>query len=73
MALKKDGTVSVWGDSLQSSNIPAGLSNVVAVAGGRTQSLALKNDGSVVAWGYDFPYSPRVFRRFLQQNGNSGR
>jgi hypothetical protein len=31
--------------------VPAGLSGVVAVAGGETHSLALKNDGTVVAWG----------------------
>jgi len=29
------------------------LSNVVAVAGGAYHSLALKSDGTVVAWGYN--------------------
>ena len=37
--------------------MPSGLSNVVATAGGRTYSLGLKSDGTVVAWGYtdDYP------------------
>ena len=33
------------------SDVPAGLSNVVAVAAGGQHSLALKADGTVVAWG----------------------
>jgi hypothetical protein len=33
--------------------VPAGLSNVVAIASGDSHSLALKNDGMVVAWGFD--------------------
>lgn len=32
---------------------PAGLTNVVAIAAGAYHSLALKNDGTVVAWGWD--------------------
>lgn len=43
------GMVVGWG--LQSP--PAGLNQVVAVAGGRQHSLALKSDGTVVAWGDD--------------------
>jgi len=40
---------NLWGQA----NVPAGLSNVVAVAaGGWGHSLALKSDGTVVAWGY---------------------
>src|SRR2546423_15303213 len=31
--------------------MPVGLTAVVAIAAGHTQSLALKSDGSVVAWG----------------------
>jgi trimeric autotransporter adhesin len=31
--------------------IPTGLSNVIAVAAGVTDSLALRSDGTVVAWG----------------------
>jgi hypothetical protein len=33
------------------TNVPAGLSNVVAIAAGGYHSLALKNDGTVVSWG----------------------
>lgn len=41
-----------WGsnDSGQ-TNLPAGLTNVVAVAGGQSHSAALLNDGSVRVWG----------------------
>jgi hypothetical protein len=49
------GRVLAWGSGLSSpTNVPAGLSNVIAVsAGGTTDgstSLALKTDGKVVAW-----------------------
>jgi hypothetical protein len=33
------------------TNVPAGLSNVIAVAGGFSHCLALKENGTVVAWG----------------------
>ena len=32
---------------------PVGLTNVVAIAAGAYHSLAVKNDGTVVAWGWD--------------------
>src|SRR5208282_246292 len=35
------------------TNMPPGLSDVVAISGGRNHSLALNSDGTVVAWGYD--------------------
>jgi alpha-tubulin suppressor-like RCC1 family protein len=34
--------------------LPANLTNVVALAAGSTHSVALKADGSVVVWGYNF-------------------
>ncbi|HSY17434.1 MAG TPA: LamG-like jellyroll fold domain-containing protein [Candidatus Acidoferrales bacterium] len=46
------GRVKAWGDgSLGQTNVPAGLTNVIAVAGGASHALALRNDGTVVAWG----------------------
>jgi alpha-tubulin suppressor-like RCC1 family protein len=64
LALRSDGTVWTWGSNNLgelgygstgvSSNTPtqvSGLSGVTAIAGGEIQSLALKSDGSVWAWG----------------------
>jgi alpha-tubulin suppressor-like RCC1 family protein len=64
LAVKSDGTVSAWGrgyagqlgDGAYTDPQPtpvkvSGLTNVIAVAGGRLHSLALKNDGTVWAWG----------------------
>ncbi len=54
--------VVAWGAGTVNSNlsphygqsrIPAGLSNVMALAGGGYHSLALKSDGRVVAWGWN--------------------
>lgn len=50
LALKRDGTVTGWGSPAP----PPGLSNIVAVAAGRSwyaNSLALKSDGTVIEWG----------------------
>jgi alpha-tubulin suppressor-like RCC1 family protein len=33
------------------TNVPSNLTNVVAIAAGATHTLALKGDGTVVAWG----------------------
>jgi alpha-tubulin suppressor-like RCC1 family protein len=44
--------VVAWGrNSSGQCNVPAGLRDVVAVAGGEKSSFALKRDGTVVAWG----------------------
>ena len=64
LALKRDGTVWTWGnngygqlgDGTEYNNRyepvqVAGLSSVVAIAGGGGHSLALKSDGTVWAWG----------------------
>ena len=52
LALKGDGTVVAWGyNNAGQTNVPGGLSNVVAVGGGYSHSLALETDGTVVVWG----------------------
>jgi alpha-tubulin suppressor-like RCC1 family protein len=44
--------VAAWGDnSYGQTQLPEGLVNVVAVAGGLGHNLALQEDGAVVAWG----------------------
>jgi subtilisin-like proprotein convertase family protein len=54
LALNADGTVKVRGyNGSGQTNVPAGLSNVVAVAGGSLHCLALNNDGTVTVWGYN--------------------
>jgi len=68
LALAKDGTVWAWGFNQfgdlgngtngtgTDSNVPVhvtGLTNVVAIAAGASHSLALAQDGTVWAWGYN--------------------
>jgi von Willebrand factor type A domain/Regulator of chromosome condensation (RCC1) repeat/Putative Ig domain len=46
------GTVVAWGDNSRSqTNVPPGLTNVVAVSGGSLHSLALGLTGKVIGWG----------------------
>ena len=53
LALTSNGTVVAWGYGVNGeTNIPAGLSNVVAIAAGGVHNLAVSN-GYVVAWGYN--------------------
>ncbi|MEI6819302.1 MAG: MBG domain-containing protein [Verrucomicrobiota bacterium] len=52
LVVKSDGAVSATGDnSAGQTNVPAGLTGVVAVATGSSSSMALKSDGTVVEWG----------------------
>lgn len=55
IALKKDGTVGIWGTETihRDATPPAGLSNVVAIAAGYNHSLALTKDGAVTGWGFN--------------------
>ncbi len=66
LALRTDGTVLAWGDNqfgelgngatsapVVTPTVIPGLSNVVAVAAGALTAMALKNDGTVLAWGYN--------------------
>lgn len=46
------GAVTAWGyNGWSQTNVPAGLGGVVSVAAGTYHSLALRSDGTVVAWG----------------------
>jgi len=70
VALKSDGSVWAWGrngvgqlgdgsttgaDEGTSSPVQvAGLSDVTAIAAGSSHTVALKSDGSVWAWGYNY-------------------
>jgi hypothetical protein len=41
-----------WGNNVYGqTNVPAGLTNAVAIAAGEWNSMALRSDGTVVAWG----------------------
>ena len=52
MGLNGDGSVTVWGKSRHGeTNVPPGLTDVVAISGGGFQCLALQRGGTVVAWG----------------------
>ncbi len=45
--------VAAWGDNNSGqTNLPAGLTNVIAIACGYYHTIALKANGQVVAWGY---------------------
>src|SRR5204863_175263 len=46
LALRENGTVVAWGyNNYGQTNVPAGLSNVVAIAAGGYQSIALLGQG----------------------------
>jgi len=46
--------VVIWGDNRSGQcNVPWGLTNAVAIAGGDEHTLVLKSNGTVVAWGYN--------------------
>ena len=52
LAVRADGTVAAWGDNNTGAcNVPADLTNALAVAGGNGCSFAVRSDGTVTAWG----------------------
>jgi len=55
LALTQGGTVLAWPTAA-----PAGLSGVVAIAAGNEHTVALRQDGTVVAWGSDRDFDAKV-------------
>src|SRR5204863_5624930 len=58
LALRDNGTVTAWGDNLDSEGVfagqsipPAGLSQVVAISAGDFHSVAVSSNGLLTAWG----------------------
>ena len=52
IAFAQSGDPVAWGDNRAGqTNVPAALSNTVALAAGTRHSLALQDDGAVLAWG----------------------
>jgi len=45
------GEVVVWGNNGALTNVPSGLTNLIAVSAGEAHLLALRSDGRVAAWG----------------------
>ena len=53
--LSSSVSIAAWGDhEYGQATVPPGLTNVIAIAAGIGNSLALKGDGTVVAWGAGF-------------------
>jgi hypothetical protein len=51
LALLSGSAMVAWGDnSLSQTSVPTDLPGVAAIASGRNRCLALKPDGTVVAW-----------------------
>ena len=50
LVLKDDFTVEEWGNNINSASAWSGLTNVVDIAAGGHQSLAIMSDGSMRAW-----------------------
>jgi hypothetical protein len=50
----KTMTVGIGNDVVGQCDVPYGLTNALQMAGGGGQSLALKTDGTVVAWGQNY-------------------
>lgn len=53
-AVRTDGTLAGWSDSGPLQEVLAGRSNFVAISVGSYYGLALKSDGTVVAWDIEY-------------------
>ncbi|MCC6235729.1 MAG: hypothetical protein IT580_24035 [Verrucomicrobiales bacterium] len=73
LVLRRDGTVLGLGNNFaQQVDVPSGLSNVVQVSAGYGYSLALQEDGTVVAWGAKLPgLRPDLGRPVAMASGRS--
>ena len=71
LALKSDGTLTAWGYT--GTTIPAGLNNVVGIAGGAGDTFfALQANGKPWQWGYyNFPPMPSYFSNVTAVAANS--
>jgi alpha-tubulin suppressor-like RCC1 family protein len=57
--LRPDGEVIAWGDAEYGAGfVPDVVSNVVSIAAGSFDGIALKGDGSVLTWNSDYLSSP---------------
>jgi hypothetical protein len=75
VALRRDGTVTAWGDNYYGqATVPEGLSHVVAISSKFMHSIALKSDGTVVSWGYNYNIvnPPSVTNAVLIEAGTHG-
>src|SRR5665213_3656231 len=65
--------VWAWGsDRYGETDVPPGLTNVVAIAAGGNHSMALKGDGTVVVWGDNTYGQTNVPGAYSQTNGSAG-
>jgi alpha-tubulin suppressor-like RCC1 family protein len=52
---RAESGIVAWGDAiLWQNNVPAGLTNVIAISAGSNHALALSADGQITAWGGPF-------------------
>ena len=60
-ALASQTKIIAWGDNTYGqTDVPTGLTNVVAIAQGGMHVLALNSDGTVTAWGYNYTWTTPV-------------
>jgi hypothetical protein len=64
LALKSDGTIVSWGSE---TNLPAGLTNVVAIAAGVGRSLAIIAELRIESLRLNGPYPAILFHTFSDQ------
>src|SRR5690348_13518094 len=58
MLARTAGEVVVWGISSALTNVPSGLTNLIAVSAGESHLLVLGSNGRVAAWGNGQIFAP---------------